>query len=156
MEDPLLKYAALMEEEMKSDMTLKQVVSDKDRINPWMPLKDIPTPMYVEAIHDDYEGFRILLKGESPSSKVLRVTFEDNLSYRNTDESYLLRIWHSNKKEVMGKIFYMVENSSYIDFFYNMTEGFYSEWKLSHYAIYTVSDCVDVISASPPTVKWLN
>ncbi len=136
-------------------MILKQIVDDKDIIKPWLPLEDFPSSMYIEAIHDDYEGFRILLRGESPASKMLRVTFEDYLSYRNTDESYLLKVWHSNKKEVLGKVFYTVANSSYVDFFCEMTGGFYPDLKLTHYAIYTVSDCIDVISTVPPTVGWL-
>lgn len=35
----------------------------------------LPQPKYVEGIHDDYEGFRILLRGEDLASPMLRLMF---------------------------------------------------------------------------------
>lgn len=137
-------------------MAHKKLAYREDILNIWKPIENLPNPMYVEAIYDDYDGFRILLKGESVISKMLRVTFQDSLSYRNTDESYLLKIWNSTEKAKLGKIFYLVENSSYVDFFNEMTENIYSDWDIKHYAIYTTSDCIDVISANPPIIEWLD
>ena len=121
----------------------------------WEPLDDLPRPMYVDAVHDDYEGFRILLRSEIPTSPVLKIAFESYLSYRNTDESYLVKIWQSMPSENIGKNFFLVQNSAYIAFFHEMTENIYADWSVKHYAIYTISDCVDVISTVPPIVAWL-
>lgn len=128
----------------------------KDVLVPWTPIPGLTSPMYIEAVYDDYEGRRILLRGEDPTCAMLRVAFDNCLSYRNTDESYLLKLWHSNEKEVAGKIFYTIENSSYIDFFHEMTLELYRNWEIKHYAIYTISDCVDILSIEPPTVEWLD
>jgi hypothetical protein len=57
----------------------------------WEPLKNIPRILYCEGIHDDYEGFRILLIGENERSPVLRIMFDAARSYRNTDEGDLLK-----------------------------------------------------------------
>lgn len=137
-------------------MPLKLGVDTKQIFTLWKPIEDLPKPMYVEAIHDDYEGFRILLKGEEVSSRMIRISFEGKLSYRNTDESYLLKIWNSMEKELAGENFYIVENSSYIDFFNEMTGNLYSDWKIKHYAIYTISDCIDVLSTNPPIIEWIS
>jgi hypothetical protein len=145
-----------MEEEKNIVMPLKLGVDTKQIFTLWKPIDNLPKPVYVEAIHDDYEGFRILLRGDDLSSGVLRISFEDKLSYRNTDESYLLKNWNSMAKELAGENFYIIENSSYIDFFNDMTGHLYSDWQIKHYAIYTVSDCIDIISISPPVVEWLD
>lgn len=137
-------------------MTREIKSNNKDILKIWKPLEDLPNPMYVEAIHDDWEGFRILLRPEDQTFSMLRIEFENKLSYRNTDESYLLKIWHTTDKETLGKIFYTVENSAYIDFFNEMSTQIYSDWKLKHFAIYTVSDCIDVISTTSPIVEWLD
>lgn len=148
----------MVEEELKSDSTTKQKrkMSTKNLLKPWIPLEGLPKVMYIEALHDDYEGFRILLKGETSDSAMLRISFEDKLSYKNTDESYLLEIWHTAEKDILGRTFYMIDNSTYVDFFNEMTHGLYSDWRIKHYAIYTVSDCIDIISVKPPSVEWLN
>lgn len=145
-----------MEEEKNIAMTLKLGVDTKQVFTLWKPIDDLPKPIYIEAIHDDWEGFRILLRGSDPTLSMLRITFESHLSYRNTDESYLLKIWNSMEKELAGENFYIVENSSYIDFFNEMTGNMYSDWQVKHYAIYTISDCIDVISTNPPIVEWLD
>ena len=112
--------------------------------------------MYVEQLKDDYEGKAIYLKGEQNNSKILKISFEEILSYRNTDESYMLKIWNDNPNENLGRIFYRIDNSSYIDFFNEMTFGLYKNWKIVHYAIYTTKDCIDILTVSSPKIEWIN
>jgi len=133
------------------------IEDNKDILEPWILIDGIQDQiMFIEAIHDDYEGFRILLQGENKNSNMLRIVFDNKLSYRNTNESYLLKIWHTNRKEILGKVFYIISNSSYIDFFHEMTGNIYNDWNLKHYAIYTITDCLDIISCYPPKIEWLN
>jgi len=130
---------------------------EKDLITVWRPVEDLPEQMFVEALYDDYEGFRILLRGEKPDSKMLRVAFEDRLSYRNADETYLSKFWFSTPKETFRSNFFTVENSSYIDYFEEMSEGLHpSNWVIIHYAIYTQRDCIDILSYVPPNIEWLS
>lgn len=127
----------------------------KDELTIWTLTENVPVKMYVESLKDDYEGFRILMQGEDKQSKMLRITFENALSYRNINESYYLKKWNESKLERLGKTFYRIKKSSYIDFFHEMTLNLYSDWEISHYAIYTTDDCIDIISETPPLVEWL-
>lgn len=140
---------------MSTDMIRRKIDVGKDILEIWRPVEDVSVPMFIEGIHDDYEGFRILMRGENPASKMLRICFEAHLSYRITDESFLLKIWHSTAKEILGKIFYTVEQSTYVDFFNEQTDYRYVDWPVKHYAIYTTTDCIDVLSTDPPVVGWL-
>jgi hypothetical protein len=54
--------------------------------NKWVPAEEIENEIWVEALYDDYEGLRILLKGSS--SRILRISFDQYCVYRNADESY--------------------------------------------------------------------
>jgi hypothetical protein len=50
-----------MEEVLKLDITIK--IMDKQILKPWIiPIIGSNNIFEVEAIHDDYEGFRILLR----------------------------------------------------------------------------------------------
>lgn len=111
--------------------------------------------MYVEEFRDDYNGKTILLKGNSVDDPILKIFFDDTLSYRNTDESFMLKVWHNTPKEILGKVFYKVINSSYIDFFNDMTLGLYKDWDITHYAIYTPTDCFDILTQSLPKIEWI-
>lgn len=147
-----------MEENLKNIAIKSSTMNTKNILKPWKPIEGegLQDVMYVEAIHDDYEGFRILLRGEEPPLIMLRVRFEAPLSYRNTQETFRrLDVSQPANHDVLGKLFYIVENSSYIDYFNEMTQELFTDWELKHYVIYASQDCIDVISAIPPIVEWL-
>jgi hypothetical protein len=129
----------------------------KDNLSVWQPVPDAVGEMFVEAVYDDYEGFRILMRGTEPNSKMLRISFDAHLSYRNTDDSFMSRLGALYERLAERSTFYIVENSSYIDYFMEMSEGLHPpDWIIAHYAIYTPNDCIDVLSYHPPIVEWLN
>jgi hypothetical protein len=130
-------------------------INDKNKYVFWdLQIDEMPKKFSIESIHDDYEGFRIILRGDSIPEKIIKIGFESVLSYKNTNESYLLKLWEIFPNDLAGKIFYIVKNSSYIESVreqaYNINIG-----ELNHYAIYTISDCVDIISSSPPKIEIL-
>lgn len=57
----------------------------------WAPLEGVPARLYLEAVHDDCEGLRFLLRAENATSRTLRLAFESPVAYRNINESYRLR-----------------------------------------------------------------
>lgn len=120
----------------------------------WTPIDGLVAPLYLEALHDDYEGFRLLLKGGSEQDKVLRITFDRALSYRNTDEGDLLKT--INKQNSGGWSLYIVSNSDYLKWFSEESQSIHEDEDIIHYAIYTPNDCLDVLSSYPPKVEWLN
>lgn len=121
----------------------------------WEPLKDIPRILYCEGIHDDYEGFRILLTGEDERSPMLRIKFDAVRFYKNSDEGDLLRTIASINNPGRSSLF-LVENSSWIKWFHEETCDIHKNKNFKHFAIYTPNDCIDVISEFDPTVEWLN
>ena len=126
----------------------------KDNVEIWKPLPDLPDNMYIEAIYDDNKGVRIILGCDQFKDRVLKVEIVDKISYRNTDESFMLKVWDSMNKEDLGKTFYVVKNSSYIDFFKEMTFNLHDDWDIEHYAIYTTEDCIDILSINEPVAEW--
>jgi len=125
----------------------------KDNIIKWEAGFEIPSNSEVLKIIDDTEGLKILLK-ELDSKRVFQIFFSDSLAYRNMNESYLLKIWSSIDDNILGNILYKIENSSYIDYFNDMSLGLYSSWEIKHYAIHTGQDCIDVLTTVPPVVEY--
>lgn len=127
----------------------------KNVFKKWEPLKNIPRILYCEGIHDDYEGFRILLVGENERSPVLRIMFDAARSYRNADEGDLLKTIASMDDPGSSSLF-IVDNSSWVKWFHEETYNIHKGRDIKHYAIYTPNDCIDVLSEFEPRVEWLN
>ena len=127
----------------------------KNRYKKWYPLENIPVHLYCEGLHDDYEGFRILLRGDDPTSPVLRISFSPSLAYRNIDEGDLLRTIYGIPDLGASSLF-MVENSTWLEWFQEESHGIHDGEDIMHYAIYTANDCIDVLSAFDPTVEWID
>jgi hypothetical protein len=121
----------------------------------WEPVSDIPEKLFLEALHDDYEGFRLLFKGKSNNDKTLRVTFKTTLVYRNIDEGDIVETL-KNSDGLSHWCLYTLENSDLIEFFHKQNYGSYKSSKILHYAFYTPNDCVEILSEFPPQVEWLN
>jgi hypothetical protein len=140
-----------MEEEMKSDTM-------NNKLTLWtLPGLEMAGKIHasVEAVHDDYEGFRIIVKVEKPQLIILKLEFGAVLSYRNTVESYLLELWHQQEQSIYGKVFYLIENSEYVKFVNRTALEIYKDWDIKHYAIFTNTDCVEILATQPPTITWL-
>lgn len=127
----------------------------KNKYLKWNPLEGIPSHLSCEGIYDDYEGFRILLKGDETTAAMLRITFDAASAYRNIDEGDLLRTITAVKDTGKSSL-YTVENSSWIEWFREESLGKHSKTRFIHYAIYTENDCIDVITEFEPEVEWLN
>lgn len=113
--------------------------------------------MYLEGLHNDYEGFRLLLKGTGDQAKMLRITFDPVLAYRGIDEGDLISYERLDEDDQLGRWgFFIVGSSSYIEWFHRTSQGVHEEESIMHYAIYTPNDCLDILSSYPPEVEWLN
>lgn len=120
----------------------------------WQPLPGIPNSLYIEAIHDDVEGFRILLRGEDSTAPVLRVLFESMVGYRNINESYRNKTWESSVCMTSLPSLMTVIHSRWLDWLVEESGRVLEAKTLTHYAIYTPEDCIDVATQFPPTVDW--
>jgi hypothetical protein len=119
---------------------------------------EIARPAYVEGIHDDYEGFRILLRGEELTSPMLRLLFDPGpLFYRVIEESSWLM---PNVPESLivsmrqGHCFFLVQNSELLRWFTEVSQGIREG--VSHYCICMSNQIIDVIAWQPPKVDNLS
>ena len=108
---------------------------------------------YCEALHDDNEGFRIILEHESGKGPLLKVTFGKFLAYRNIDESNRLKLWNEHKDIAEKHTFYEVENSIWVKWFVNENKGKYESSEIKHYMILTSQDVIEVLSYDEPQIE---
>lgn len=120
----------------------------------WEPLQGIPEKLYCEAIHDDCEGFRIILQGEKTGSGMIKILFNPAIAYRNIDESYLIKTL-SRISSLEKSSLYIVENSKWTKWFHEESYDVYDDRKIIHYSIITPGDCIDILAEYSPNVEWL-
>lgn len=117
----------------------------------WEPLEGTRLLFYCEGLHDDWEGFRILLRS---NDRVLRVSFNAHVAYRNMDEGKRLKTLSQFPRDILGVTFYTVENSTWAKWFYEESKVYDGD-ELTHYMIGTDNDWIDVLALEPPIVEWL-
>ena len=123
----------------------------------WEPISELPDEIFIEGLHNDYEGFRILLKGSDDQARMLRITYDPVLAYRGVDEGDLISYKRFDEDSNLGRWgFFIVKSSDYLEWFLHLSQGIHENESIVHYAIYTPNDCLDILSAYPPEVEWLN
>jgi hypothetical protein len=128
-------------------------MADEEKFERW-ELDGLTPKMFVNALYDDQEGYRLILKAQDPKSKALRILFDAPLCYRGTQEAYLLRgIYEANS--IYPWPLFIVRNSRYVRWFYAQAAGAI-EKDGHHYHIAAMDQMLDVISARPPILSWLN
>ena len=119
----------------------------------WLPLPDIPDRLLFEALyHEPDEKFRVFLRSED-DNRLLKICFEFVLMYAATNESYLLRTLQETARRDPGCL-YTVEQSRLLQRFHEESLGIYQDWNITHYAILTPEECVDILSTVKPEVSW--
>ena len=129
-------------------------MADEEKFERYEPIDGLAPKMILEAMHDDREGFRLILRAPSPKTRALRILFDAPLCYRGTQEPYLLRQIYEGDGIYPWPIF-IVRNSRYAKWFYaQATDAI--ERDGHHYHIAAADEIVDVLSARPPILSWLN
>jgi len=129
-------------------------MADEELFERWDPIGGLAAKMYVDAMYDDREGFRLILKSREQNAKALRILFDAPLCYRGTQEAYLLRKIYEAHDIYPWPIF-IVRNSRYARWFYAQAADALDK-DGHHYHIAAMDQIVDVLSARPPIVTWLN
>ncbi len=132
--------------------------NSQETYRPWQPMEDLPKTRYCEAVHDDWEFFRILLRPEDPTRPMLRLLFDAVIGYRNVNESYRLRLLDDRKAMQNRGTLFVVDHSNWLRWLSEESHGVVEHMHGNpvHYAILTPEDCIDVASAYPPEVEWLS
>lgn len=139
-----------MMESMNKDNAMNEIY------RAWNPIDGIGKPLYLEALHDDVEGIRVVLREGGEHGRVLRATFDapSVFGYRNVNESYRLRtISRMDVRHLPSLI--IVENSEWARWIREEAEGTIGFDDIVHYMFSTPEDVVDVVTCFPPVVEWL-
>ena len=121
----------------------------------WIPQENLPQTLYVEGLHDDYEGLRILLKGENDKGieKTFRVFCESYIAYRNVDESNRLKMLNQYPELCSKWTLFMTFDSDFISWIKEESNGVLGEQKLYHFVIASPNDIIELLLTEPPIFK---
>ncbi len=129
----------------------------KNIFRKWKPLANLPTEIYLYELYQGYDNFKLLFKHYDKEEKILEIVFDPALVYRNIDEGDLLLYNRIDGEDGLGRWgLFTVEESDYLEWFHLTSQGIHLNQNVVHYAIYTPDDCLDILSAYPPEVKWLS
>ncbi|SFN01071.1 hypothetical protein [Dokdonella immobilis] len=86
--------------------------------------------------------------------KRVRCKFDSYLAYRKVGESdSLILINELHKQSMLGKSFFRVNSSDFINWFQSQNHSVRELNSLAHYAIVTLDDVIDVVALSEPVFE---
>jgi hypothetical protein len=131
-------------------------MKEENKIAKWEPVANIPSQLYLEGLHDDYEGFRLFLKGKDTSDRILKIQFTTYLGYRNIDETYRLKTLQKHRILTTGWPLFISKDDDFIAWIITESTGTVDNSKpYFNYIICTPNDIVEVVSDETPIVEWL-
>jgi hypothetical protein len=108
----------------------------------------------VVSLQDEDEGLCLVLANAETHEAVVKLVFEDFVGYRNVSESFRTRTWLSQDLGGLSSLL-IVEGSLWLAWLCEESRHVLDEAALTHYAIYTMDDCIDVATRSEPIVTAL-
>ncbi len=119
----------------------------------WEAILGISSFLYFSSLSDESDGIHIFLETEQ-DNEFLEIFFDNVLSYRKIDEGDLMRIFDESNHQQRWNL-YIILNSDFLENFHYNSYYIHKEEIITHFAIYTASGCVDVLSTSKPIVQWI-
>jgi hypothetical protein len=124
----------------------------------WEPILNLAKSYYIESVHNDKQGFKIILRDENYNNKSIEVMFENSVySYACTDDTSIGTI--INKLySTYGAAFYRdwtffkVSNSHYIQRLIEQSYDVIRSRPLIHFSFITVDSMLDIIADYEPKV----
>jgi hypothetical protein len=129
-------------------------MANEERFERWELLEGLSPVMSLDAKRHDPEGFRLILKSPEAKARLVRILFHEPLCYRGTREPLLLREIYKEGGIYPWPLF-IVRNSRYARWFYAQAADAVDK-DGNHYHIAAANEIVDVISALPPVIGWLD
>ncbi len=129
----------------------------KNVLKKWEPLTGCFVNLHLENLHQNDEGLLVLhLYFKHDYEKEFYIKFDYHLSHKHIYESYFLYWSFVYEEESLkrGNTF-IVDNSDYLEWFHQTSQGICEGENLIHYGIYTENDCIDIISGAPPKAEWI-
>jgi hypothetical protein len=129
---------------------------ETNQIEKWEPIPNLPPKLYLEGLYDDYQGFKLLLKGEDSSGRLLKIEFTSRLGYRNIDETYRLKTLNNHPILTSQWPLFVSKNDDFTKWIETESTGTVDPLvSYNNYIICTPNDIVEVVSDQEPIVEWL-
>ena len=109
-----------------------------------------------EGVLDDYEGFRVLARGENKGSPMFRIAFDVVEAYYAVEESSCFNDSRRAGGLVQGDWCFTVDNSWFLKELHEISSGVREGFELKHYALYFANQCIDILSYEDPVIENLN
>lgn len=122
-----------------------------ETFKPWRPDEAIPKRVEITGIRDEDEGLTVLLAHEKTREPVAKLVFKDFVAYQNINESFRVRTWRFHEMKGSSSLA-IIEGSSWVAWLKEESAGILEEFEITHYAIYTNDDCLDVAARDAPLV----
>lgn len=116
-----------------------------------------PIPEYsgklfeVDAVHDDWEGFRIWFRPYDATKAMLIARFEDEVFYSSSDEGDRLIGAKNDISKEFPHLFWKVTDSSLVSEYLRQGSGVRDRHRIHHYCFMSCNQAVDVLSYSAPS-----
>jgi hypothetical protein len=124
----------------------------KEVLRPWLVDARVAGRIAVSGLRDEDDGLTILITDESGTFPRATIVFGEVVAYRNINESYRLRTWSENDMASLPSLV-TVDNSRWVRWLCDESQGTLAPDALVHYAVYTADDCIDVVSRGVPIVR---
>lgn len=124
----------------------------------WIPIRGLPSTLYNDSLIDNSDGITLEFSDENEQNKII-VKFDGCvLSYRNTDEGSLGKIFKFLDKQYgtdfyANWTFFKVKNSEYINWFHEVSLGMYKSEPIEHYVFLTPDDVIEILSTDSPIIE---
>ena len=123
-----------------------------ERHRKWEPVPDLPAGgSRLVALRDDADGLSIALEYDDRPGEHLNLVFRSALALRRSSFEVFIRMW---RMEVLHRL-YLVEDSRWIEWLHDQSDGRYLSAALAHYVITTSRDFIEVLAADPPEADWI-
>jgi len=122
-----------------------------ERHRKWEPVPDLPTGgSRLVELRDDADGLSIALEFDARPGELLRFVFHSAPAHRRSSFEVFIRVW---RMEVPHRL-YVVEDSRWIAWLHDESDGRYVSAALAHYVITTSRDFIEILAADPPEADW--
>jgi hypothetical protein len=129
-------------------------MSIEEIYEPWTPGDGFKSPgiAYCNELHASKGDLRVNLEFEN-TKKVISIRFESPYLIRVMDEGDRLQTLPLLGEHAGETPFFMVNNSTLVQWFHSENRGIRSAQRIFHYAVYTANECIDVLTGIHPVLE---
>lgn len=124
----------------------------------WKPLENLPAKCWIDTINVKAGQLTILLSNEE-ETRTISLKFNNNFyMYKVAEENCTIKLLYTliakyGDPFVYDSAFYLIHNSSYVEWLVQQSNGLLQADNLHHYCIFGVDSVLDVIASQEPEVK---